>query len=387
MQNMTQWWAPGHAETVLEVVAYAEIWPGIDGGSKLATLPITAGQVQIDDTNAVRRQCSGVQMVLDPALSSLGPLVPQEASDYLFPDGNEIVLYKGLKYPSRPFYANAPTISLPWVNGGQPFAGEVARLGTFLIEEVDIAESKGALTITVAQGLDRAETIDRGQMTQPYSTSGSPLWQEVQNLIALSAPGLFLNSGSLSLPTQIPPPTTWQIGTGPFTAAMQLAQAAACEVFLDVDGSPFLQPVPDPKTLPVVAEYAEGEDCIFNEVSRKLVNAGVPNWIIVIAQGSNIATPLRSDPTTIQVIQTSIANQQTQVDAMATAAGYAMTGMLEQATIGIRDNPAHDAGDVVAITRARAGLNDELFLVDQATIDLGVKTTTKLTGRKVGVAT
>ncbi|HEY5024709.1 MAG TPA: hypothetical protein VII76_07015 [Acidimicrobiales bacterium] len=403
MQQMSQYWIRAMQADILTVVAYAEVWaaPNTAGSNTglLATLPVVTGSVSMDDTNAVRRQCSNVLIVPSP---DLPPLIPQVAADMMFPDGNELVLYKGCRYPNRPFYRAAPTISLPWVNNGIPFRGEVATLGRFLMEEVDIDDSGGALTIVVGQGMDRADTVSRNELDQPFTTSGvDPTWVEINRLLALGDPSVQVDPSTPNLPIAVPPVTSYPIGSDPFASAATLAQACAYELFLDRNGQPQLMLVRDPSTLPVVADYTEGPRCTVTQLNRKLSNVAVPNWIIVTSQGSGVTVPLRADwkdtnpdsptfiygtyPTTKQTIQTSLATTQDQVDLLAETAGYGVIGLLESVTLNIRDNPAHEPEDVVTVTRERAGLNGSAYVLGQIDIslDTATPTPTTATGRLV----
>lgn len=76
--------------------------------------------------------------------------------------------------------------------------------------------------------------------------------------------------------------------------------------------------------------------------------------------------------------------------ALANAAGILAIGSIENTTITLRDNPAHDVDDIVAVQRVKSGVflgglleepSPMNYVLDQVQIDLGVKTPLSITGR------
>lgn len=396
MFRVSPFWLPAHEAAVLRVVCWAEVWspPGVASanGALIATLAVNGGSVKVDVTNAVRRTLSGIEMV--DAASQL-PLVPQKAADILFPDGNELIIRRGCLYPNTPLYANAPTISIPWVNGGAPMRGEVVPLGRFLMEGIDVDDAGGTLTVTVASGSDRAETVGRAKFTDPYATGGHTGDVEIHDIINKVEPALATVAGAT---TVIPATMNWNIGDDPWAACQAIAAVCGVDLAFDVLGVATLESIPNPQDVAPSATFVEGETCTMNELHRKLTNANVPNWIIVQSQGSGIATPLRSDwkdtnpksptyiggeyPVTVDVISTSAATTQGDCDQIAASAGNAAIGQLETDQFTIRGNPALDANDVVKVLRARAGV-DGNYIAQQLDIDLAPAGSTVITGRSV----
>lgn len=385
MQTMTAAWLPAWQADNIITVSWAEVWSGING-SWLATLLIEGASVTDDWTNAVRRTLSGV-VLTDPT----GTLTPKQATDLLYPVGHELVVYSGLAYVGgamRAALAAQKSVSTILSQPYTPALGvangfEAARLGTFLMEGVKISDRDTDLTITLS-GKDRATDVQRARFTNAYATNGTDtLDVAIQKLVTSVVTNLTFSFAPLSY---VPPVQAWNVGDDAWAAAQKLASDAGYKLDFDVTGSLRLYAVVDPSTVPTAATYAEGAGCTITSLDRDLSNVNVPNWIIGIAQGSGVTTPIRADwqdtdvqsptyiggsyPTTIEKITTSTATTLAQVQAMVNAQGALNKGKLEQAQMALVGNPAHEAGDVVSINRARAGVRGSLYVLDRITHSL-----------------
>jgi len=76
------------------VIAKAEVW---NQDQKLATIEVDKGNVKIDVKSAVRRSC---QVNLMTARDS-NNLVPDNDFDTLSPFGNELRLYRGIRFQNE----------------------------------------------------------------------------------------------------------------------------------------------------------------------------------------------------------------------------------------------------------------------------------------------
>ena len=82
----------------------------------------------------------------------------------------------------------------------------------------------------------------------------------------------------------------------------------------------------------------------------------------------------------MQHVTTAIATTQAQVDAMALALGTARLGTFDALTMNYLGDPAHDAGDVVTVTRQASRLAASPYVMQKGTLDLGIGASSSLTG-------
>lgn len=422
MQTMSPFWLPAMQADTLNIVAYAEIWTppsvGNPNGVFLDRLVVTDGGVTIDATNAIRRTAQQVTLVPSPVDVSegypIGVPVPSVNSDLLFPIGNEMILYKGYWRPDNP--RGYPQLTLPWLNGGQPVAGEVATLGRFLMEDVEIYNTPGSGNVYIElNGRDRGGTVDRDKFATPYATDGtSILATQLQALINGQVPNLTYN---ITPTTIVPAQMTFNIGDSPWSSALALAASAGYELYPDPQGIIVARPVLNPAQLPTTVTYQTGlPNSIVTSIQRSLISSSVPNVIIVVSQGSNVGTPLISYwwdsnqnsptfynttvpvpgsnmstlpgaqgtyPTTIAEQTGAAATTQIANDAIAQSMGFASKGSIETVDIKIRDNPAQDADDVVAVLDAATTIVTKAYVLDTLTMQLAGRSEMEAKGRLV----
>ena len=214
----------------------------------------------------------------------------------------------------------------------------------------------------------------------------------------------------------MPASVSFTIGADPWAAAMQIAAQAGFELFFDAAGVCTMRPVIDPATTAPVASYTDDEDsAIVTSVQRSLVNTGVPNLIILISQGSNVTTPIQSVwwdsnpdsptfynstvpaigsshtvptpqgtyPTTTVTSTSGTATSQATNDAAARAIFLGAYGAFETLDLKLRDNPAHDAEDVVTVTSEEAGIDGSSYVFDTITVQCDYSTELEAKGRIV----
>ncbi len=102
------------------VISKAEIW---NTDQKLAEIDIESGAVEISTTNAIRRTCK-VNLVTDRTTNNL---VPDNQFDLLNPFGNEIRLYRGVRFTDG--------------------TDEYVPLGVFVITDVSISDTNEGVFI------------------------------------------------------------------------------------------------------------------------------------------------------------------------------------------------------------------------------------------------
>lgn len=444
-------WAAAIVADVVTPIVYCDIFASITGAQlNSSPLEITMGSVAFDSTQAIRRMGSSITFIPTPDLS----IVPNDTSDLLFPDGVEILPWKGFLYPDG--------------------TSDVAPQGRMLIEDAVTTDNGKDVNVVVACS-DRMESLARAEFTQAYSTVPTttltaaitstsqptvtvaqlPTGQtpyiatinSEQVLVTIADPvlsqltmtrgyngstaathlsgatvsttadvtigGLVQNRlpgvpMSLTASTSVLAPTPFNVGDDPAALVMQQALAASTllngvsvgmECYFDQLGTFVLAPIDDPSNVSPAVTYAEGPTCIMTGLKRTLSNKSVPNWIIVVSQGSGVPTPLRSDwqdldpasptylygdyPLTVQSVTTSLAVTQDQTDAMALALGQARLGTFDELAVSYHGDPAADAGVVASITRANSKLSGAPYAMQKGTLDLSNGMASTLTGYRV----
>lgn len=427
-------------------------------------LKVLGGTINIDSTASVRRTMSQVTFINSDGLN----LVPNQQGDLVFPNGTECIVYCGFQYSDAPgdfevapqgrfliedtvtldassgdtynltiavdgsdrmasiarnewdqAYTTIPTIPLAnniASSGTVTFAGVYPLAGAppFVVgidsEQMLVTGVDGAFNFTVL-------AANRGYngTTPAAHTAGTTMFTGADTTL-----GWIVQDRLPLCPMRLTPSTTplaaaaFNVGDDPTALLASQALAAgdaatglgAYEVYFDQIGTFIADPIPDPAELAPSAIYSEGVNCVFTELQRTLSNKGVPNWIIVISQGSGVAVPLRGDwqdtnpgsatfigspigtadyPVTVQSVQTSACTTQDQVDAMAQSLGQAALGIFDGMQVTYFGDPAMDAGAVVLLTRNASKLAAVPYVMQQGTLDLslGVANMSTLTGYKV----
>lgn len=347
------------------VVTRAEV---LDGGTVVQTLAITGGSVTVDKTAAVRRSCS-VELV-DPT----GALVPADAADLLHPSsGNELRLWRGITLPT---------------------GDELVPLGVFRLMKPAISDTGDALTMRI-DGMDRTRRVQRARFTDVYViASGTNYATAIQTLLASRVPSLTF---SFATTTRTTPQLVFEAGSDPWEAATSMATAIGYELFFDPAGTCVLRAEPDPSTDPVVWTYQEGADATVLSLDKDLDDEHTYNHVIVTGESSGNAAPVRaearddnaSSPTyylgdygdvpyfyTSPLI-TTVAQAQDAADALLRR----VLGVAEEVSFSAVVNPAHDAGDVMRITRARMRV-DANYLLERVEVPLAATDAMSTTTRK-----
>jgi hypothetical protein len=426
---MSDEWYPALASTVLGVACYAELWTGLqlpnseqENVLTLGSIPIISGTVTIDRNNTVRRTATDV--VLDPSFSDmLLPLVNQiqvDDKNLFAPYSAELRIYKGL---------NEGTEADP--------SFEYACLGIFQITEVDVIDDASGCLLEGTMS-DRAGWVQDRVFAAPYSGNGTHTVDvAIRALLddAIGTIGMSLLPFTVNLPSSdfVPAVTTYDVGDDPWQGVTDLASAAGLQLYFDYDGVLQLAAIPNPLDGTVCISYLEGSTPSGVTIKRILENGNnAPNVVCVQSQGSNVATqyqvwrwddnpywptfyadtpsggwstpqttlvPQSADaryPRNILTISTSqipTTNQGADCQAMANATWLLQLGIVENCTIELRENPAHDVDDLIQIQRLTSGVyivdgeTEEpvpvSYVVDQVTLDLTASKNITLTARPV----
>lgn len=326
-----------------------------------STAGVVSGSVTVDGSAQVRRSLQ--LRIADPTSS----VYPHRVGDLLAPP-NELKVWQGI--------AGFPLIPL----------------GVFGISEPDVADDGGV--VCDIKGFDRSRKISRRKWTTVFTiTAGTLVPDAIRAILADRDPtGPALNSVITNAVT----PTIVlgaDAGNDPWKDAQDIASAVALELLYDADGVPVLRNLPNPDAGVLAATYAEGEGGLYLGGSRGFSDEPGTNGVIIIGNGSELTAPFRVevwntnpqsptyyDPANpsasvwgpVPDVQTTdlIPDAATALT-VATAQLAALGGTVENVTFNGIPNPAHDAGDIVAVQRAALGVNAR-YVLDSFTLPLGV---------------
>lgn len=252
-------------------VTTAEVWTPT-GGQPLAVFRAVSGSVTIDRTRAQRRLMSAT--LVDPS----GAFVPSSGSDLFQVYGNEIRLYRGVKY----------------MDG----TTEMVPLGVFGIDTVEISEDQGAVQIALS-GSDRSSRISRARWTDPYAIAkGTNLSTAVDTLLATRFPGV---PTALAATAYTTPAITFgangqdQSSSDPWKDAVGLCADAGFDLYFDANGIAVSVPTPIQGVAAAVIAYGGSDVEVITAAKRSISNAEVYNGIIVTGEGSGVALPVRAE--------------------------------------------------------------------------------------------
>jgi len=327
-------------------VIRAEIWRN---GSRLRTLEVDKGSVEIDSRRAQRRTCtvevagtkpvatlvptyityaelkneaatygalkvkyasySVLRIITDYSESTLDDgLIPTNAFSDVSPFGNEIALWRGIRVERNTFRMyydiKSPTTTYgtfktQWATYGQlkqPTGteeyDEEVPLGVFVITEVNIDEAGKGVKMEI-HGVDRSIHVQKAAWIQPYGiASGTNLATAIAYVLTDRYPDVQIDfeATSLTLPTTV-------LGLGgsndPWADAQRLALAGGKELFFDGTGVCVLRSIQDPSEVTPVETYLEDEEAMILGVKRRISTDATFNGVVVTAEGSKTKPPLR----------------------------------------------------------------------------------------------
>lgn len=360
-------------------VRYSASVTVLSGGQPVpgyTNLPVEAATVSVSRTQAQR---STLTVQLTPSLPGLGYIVPARLADPIAPNGNELALTAGLVYPDG--------------------TTETVPCGIFPIQTVTVTDTGNDLTMQVTCA-DRSWSISRRALQHPVAVGTSvTLDQAIRQIVSANTSGLPSFAYSIAPTTQLAAPATYHEGQDPWQAALDLAVAAGFELFFDRYGNLASRPVPAPGTIAVAWAATHATQAGPLAVSRTFTANQVVNDITVFSTATTVTPPVRGNasdtnpgsPTytggnfgdipsyySSTVITTAAAAQ-----AAAQGLLTVSLGKIDSLTLTVVPNPAVDVDDVYTVTRPRAGLNGEQWIVDGYQLPLQIGATMTVNLRRV----
>lgn len=336
-------------------------------------LPVEAATVTCSRTQAQR---TTLTVQFDPL--AVPNIVPTGMSSPVAPNGNEIVLSAGIKY----------------IDG----TTEMVPCGVFPIETVVVTDTGTDLSMQVTCA-DRSWSVSRRVLLQPYTiATGITLDQALYDLLSSNTTGMPSFNYAIETSDSDAPPNTYNEGQDPWQAALDIAAGAGFECFFDRYGNVQARPIPAPGSIATTWSLSAVQAGPLS-ITRTITANQVANDYVVYSSSGNVVPPARgeaddsnpSSPTYVdgkfgdivvflssQTITTAVAAQ-----AAAQAQLNASLGQIDSLSVSCVPNPAVDIDDVYTITRTRAGLNGESWVVDGYTLPFQIGAAMTLTLRKV----
>lgn len=339
----------------------------LDNGMVKLQLPVTDGRVTVDAESAVHRSASVT------CVDETGTLTPSNAGDLLMPFGNEMRVYRGIQF----------------LDSSQ----ELVLLGTFVMWEVDIQDSKEGVVITI-DGYDRAKLISENSWVDPYKIAANTNYVDaISGILGDRYPNINVYANPSTYVTTAQTLGDRE-GADPWQDALDMATDIGDQLYMSVDGDAILLPWPDLLVGDAVWNYFEGEDATFTKVGAHYSREDGYNIAVVTGEGSNITSPPRAviedlDPHSPTYVMgkygkrpkfyssSSITTQQQATDA-ATGLLRRHSGVSQSVTFDTVVNPAHEAGDIIQISRARSKIEDRYVI---STLDIPLNKTQPMTAK------
>lgn len=319
-----------------------EIW---SRGEFVRDIPIIGGSLDVDETAEVRRHAN---LTLQDPLSSL---VPQSASDPLWPRYNEIHLFSGLKY-----------------RGGTT---EEVPMGKFRISKPKVVDQISKLDFTL-QLYDRARAAKRSLLQKPLAIpDGTNVAIAIKSLLQMALPFMTDAMFNFMNTTRTTPLIVLALEADPWAEALKLAESIGAELFFDPDGLAILRPIVDPNTVQPVWDYRG--DVTFLSNDREIDEEAAYNMWICVGEGPDVTAPFYvsvtddnpesptyfdpDDPWATAVpyfVAPGAVKDEAQGIEAVLAARLKSTGFQENVTMSVVANVASDAGDVVAVEREKS---------------------------------
>lgn len=246
------------------VVSKAEIW-SVD--QKLAEIDVESGTVEISTSNAIRRTCT-VNLITDRTNNNL---VPDNQFDLLNPFGNEIRLYRGVRF--------------------QDGTDEYVPLGVFVITDVSISDSNDGVSIELS-GEDRSLIVSRNKWTSPYQLATGTLESSITALLLNRYPEVVTSFPTTNV-------TINQVILGaennndPWKDAVEICELVGFDLFFDATGTVTMRQFPTLDGTSPVATFIEGEGTTITSLNRSISTKETYNGVIYYVEGSNVSTPIR----------------------------------------------------------------------------------------------
>jgi len=340
-------------------------------GNELITdqLNIVSGNVSVDSSSSTRRRAR-VKLVCKD-----GDKVPSrnDFNSLLHPlSNNEIRLYRGIKF-----------------NDGTQ---ELVPLGVFRIFDTNIEDNVDSLSIELSL-FDRARLVERARLLQNYVVPmGTNYATAIKGIIEDGVPGLLYNFPPINFVTpQLVFGSSGDLAGGDrWKYAREMASSIGHELYFNLNGIVTLRPVPNVSTGPTVWHYQEGPTSTMLYNTRRLSIENTFNTVIVRGESTTNEEPVQytamdEDPTSPTYVGdppgsspygmvptfliSNYVSTVEQAEEVAKARLRQVTGTTETMRVIVTVNPAHEAGDIIKLSRIRSKLSSR-YVLDKFNVPL-----------------
>ena len=376
---------------------------------------VSVGSFTIDRNSEFRRT-GEITLEVNPTIPP-SALMPTNPYSLISPFGTEVFFETGIVAAGDTIPDQSPL----WIPNG-----------LFVISTTAVDDTGPDCTITL-QMYDRAWTIAQRVLKQPWgfphTTNGnfvseiqlllSTVWNEQQNVEPLQFN--IVPTGA------VVPIASYNQGSDPWQAALDMASAVGYELFFDRQGIVVGRPIPNPYDQPVTwyftdnATYVQGNAGTGStsllggfystpvEVQVKMTRDGIHNDVVVQGVGTGNSAkyngqglqtqtkPILAEAQDLNPLSPTYVNgamgdvpkfMQSSMVTSGNAAQDMASNDLNVAlstswtvTLGIAPNPDIDVNDIVQITRPRVGLNNAICVLDTVTHTFNYADIMYVTGR------
>lgn len=328
--------------------------------------------VGIDEEDAARRSCTA--SVIDHNKT----LTPKTAADLLHPlSGNMFRMFRGVKLP----------------NGTSEYVAQ----GIFDIEDVDIQDPGEHVRLDF-RGIDFSARVSANPFEVPYLVPpGTRYDLAIQDLISSRVAGLSYNFDTV---TYVTPQLIFDIDDDPWARAREMAKSIGHDLWFDIQGFCRLTPIPTVDNSTPVWTYEEGEFAQLLYVNKRFRKEGVHNAVYTRSTNTSLETPIVGFAEVTDtnspyhktklggVRATTLSSEYIATQAQADQLAKARLAQVASTPVGMNIiatvNPAHEAGDVIRVKRARIG-EDSLYVMKSFNINLDVWQGMNISMREVRV--
>jgi hypothetical protein len=239
-----------------EVVTLVEVWRD---GAYVRDLPVTGGEVVVDEGSKVRRTLSISSSEID--------LDPKTAEDLLAPFGTELRVYTGLRFTEGDT--------------------EIVPVGVFGIQT---AGRSGWLSELGIAGEDRSRAVADSRLLAPYTPNGVSVFDAIVALVSPVIPNVEVYDLTADLLAVNAEASKITFERERWDAVESLAAGIGCEAVFDPEGRLIIREVPQisADTVPVWAIEANTDDAAMIDVSTALSADKVYNAVVATSSAEDV---------------------------------------------------------------------------------------------------
>lgn len=344
------------------------------GPTTVAELKVRPGATMtIDSEDATRRSCD--LEVIDES----GALSADDARELLHPLTSTLQLYRGIRFP----YADE--------NGD---VDEFVPSGMFRPISRIVKEVGGATVMQLA--CYDLSTKAQKRLTRPIAIRNNIAVElAVTKLVTAKVPDAQFNLHNTGFVT---PALLITAGSNAWTEAVDLAETAGCELYVDRNGVFTMDPRPSQAAQSHVLHFREGVNATFWDVERSVTVDDLPNVVTVDGTHSALSTVVHGEaadldpvsptyrfgeyPETVHNEPSEKVTSNGQANAMAKALLIRKLAGAEEITFSAVPDPRLDVGDTIAISRERLGLFERRMLVTKIELPFGAEDEMTVTCRR-----